>query len=409
MTANVALLLTLAWRNVWRNPRRTLLILVAIAVGVWSMVTLAALAHGLSEQVVQDAVINLTGHAQIHVPGYRDDPTIDNSMPAPGPALLEALHDPLISAWALRMRVPAVIMSERGSAGITLIGMGAEAERTLSFIGTAVSQGNYLDSNQEAGILLGRRLAERLVTSIGKRVVIMAQDRTHTIVDRAFRVIGIFDAKFSLPETQFVFINFSAAKKFLRAEKELSEISLMVHNRASLGEVIARLDKAAPQLDIQPWNVLEPLAEARVQMFGGFLRIWFFAVFIAMAFGLVNTLLMAVYERTREIGLYQALGMRTGLILGQVFWESVILLAIGLLVGNLLSMASVYLLRDGLDISIFSAGTQMAGLSSVIFPLVQWADVMLANVLVMVLGSLASLYPAWQATRHVPVEAITRV
>jgi ABC-type antimicrobial peptide transport system permease subunit len=129
-----------------------------------------------------------------------------------------------------------------------------------------------------------------------------------------------------------------------------------------------------------------------------------------MSFGLINTLLMAVFERTREIGLIQALGMKPGLILLQVLIESFFLLSVGLVFGNLLSWLSIIPIQDGWDISGLGVeGLEYAGMSSMLYPVVQASDVILSNVVVIVLGLIASLYPAWRAARHVPVEAITRI
>lgn len=176
---NLSLLYTLAWRNVWRNRRRTLVILLAIAFGIWSMVTLAAIMRGMIEQQVDNTINNLIGHIQVHAVGYRDDPSIDNSMPSPGASMLKVLRWEDVRAWATRVRVPAVVASERESAGVTLVGIDPKAEQGLSFIAKAVTEGRYLQSPGDQGLLLGRKLAERLETSLGKRVVLMKIGRAH--------------------------------------------------------------------------------------------------------------------------------------------------------------------------------------------------------------------------------------
>jgi ABC-type antimicrobial peptide transport system permease subunit len=138
------------------------------------------------------------------------------------------------------------------------------------------------------------------------------------------------------------------------------------------------------------------------------LFIWFAVVFAAMGFGLVNTLLMAVFERTREFGLFQALGMPPRHIIGQVLVESLILLAIALVAGNLVSWLSIAALSGGIDLSRFAEGLELVGVSPVLYPALAARDAIAANVVVVVLGLLASLYPAWRASRYVPVEALTR-
>ena len=414
---NLSLLYTLAWRNVWRNRRRTMLILLAIAFGIWSMVTLAAMMRGMIEQQVQNTINNLTGHIQVHAMGYCDDRSIENSMPPPDPTMLKILRGNNVKAWSTRVRVPAVVASERESAGVTLVGIdpegpkgpeGPEGEDGLSFIANSVTEGQYLQSTADQGLLLGRKMAERLETSLGKRVVLMSQDIDNDIADRGFRVKGIFDAKMEATETGYLFIGRKCAQDMLKLGENVSELSLVVHDRQDLDAVLQRLTNAARGLDVQPWTKLEPFLVLAVKMYDASMLIWFVVVFLAMSFGLVNTLLMAVFERTREIGLFQALGMRPKFILAQVLLEALTLLITGLVIGNLLAWATIASLGDGLNLSAFAKGLEWAGMSSVIYPLPAPSDIITANLLVIVLGIIASLYPAWRAARYVPVEAITR-
>lgn len=399
----------LAWRNLWRYPRRTTIILLAIAIGVWSMLSISALMRGMVEQQVNDAIRNLVAHISIHAPGYRDDPVIEHSMLPPNDNLLNLLNNENVKGWATRVRVPAVVRSERESMGVTLVGIDPPQEQGLSFIADAVTEGRYLQNIDDKGIILGRKLVEQLETRLGKRVVLMSQNYANEIGERGFRVVGIFDANMEGTETQFAFVGRQVAQKMLGMADKISELAVMSKDRNDLENLLQSLRAAEPKLDIQPWQIMVPLVMVIVSVFEGFLLIWYFVVFIAMAFGLVNTLLMAVFERTREIGLFQALGMKPGWIMGQVLFESLFLLAIGLTIGNLLGWATLIFTADGLDFSQYAAGYEMAGLSSMIYPVVKTADLIIANGLIIGLGLIASLYPAWRAARYVPVEAITRV
>jgi len=403
------LLLILAWRNLWRHRGRTAAILFALALGIWSMVALAALSRGSLEGQLQKAIGNLTGHIQIHAPGYRDDPAIEFRMPVPDAALARALSDPAIHAWASRVRVPAVIASERESAGVTLVGIEPRREQGLSFIATAVTDGRYLESPEDTGLLLGRKLADQLETALGRRVVLMSQDVNNQVGDRGFRVVGIFDAEPEAIEAGFVFVGRATAQQMLGMGDTISEIAVRGEDRNRLVAPLGALRAAAPGLDIEPWTVVEPLLTLTEEIVNVILIIWYAIVFAAMSFGLINTLLMAVFERTREFGLFQALGMPPRHILGQVLVESLILLAIALLIGNLGALATVHALRDGLDLSAFAQGMEYFGVSPIIYPALSAGDLTIANTLVAGLGLLASLYPAWRAARHVPIEALTRV
>jgi len=405
--ARPPLLVTLAWRNLWRHTRRTLVMLFALMLGVWSMVVMAALIRGSMEQHINKEILNLNGHVQVHAPGYRDDPAVEHGF-LPEQALSEALTRPPIVAYGARVRVPAVLSSERESAGVIVVGIEPDRERGLSFIATAVTEGRYLESAGDQGLLIGRKLAEQLETRLGRRVVLMSQDRDNRIADRGFRVVGIFDADPQAMETGYVFIGLDTARQMLGTGREVSEIALMTPDRNRLDAVLAALRAVAPGLDVASWTEAQPLLVLTEKVNNVVLLIWYAVVFAAMAFGLINTLLMAVFERTREFGLFQALGMPPRFILGQVLVESLALLVIALMCGNVASWSTVAGLKDGIDLSMFAEGLEMVGVSPVIYPALASADVIAANAIVVVLGILASLYPAWRASRYVPVEAITR-
>lgn len=406
--AKLSLLFRLARRSVLRNRRRTVIILVAIAVGLWAMVSFAALTRGWERDVLHSAVFTLTGHVQLHAPGYRDDPAIDHVMDPPNDAVAKLLDGPEVSAWATRVRVPAVVMSEHETAGVTLVGIDPAAEEGLSFIAGAVHQGEQLASPDDRGIVLGRALADRLSTGVGKRVVVMSQAADHSVADRGFRVVGLFDGDREATELAFVFVGRRAAAKMLALGDRVSEVAAMLRDDRGLSSFVERLRAAAPGLDVQPWTVLEPLAQAMAVLGQAWIWMFFVVMYVAMAFGLVNTLLMAVLERTREFGMLQALGMRPRLILGQVVLESCILLAAGTAAGLLMTAGTLALLHGGIDLSFLAQGAEMWGMGKVIYPTLAASDAIGAVVLIVVLGVLASLYPAWRAARRVPVEAITR-
>jgi ABC-type lipoprotein release transport system permease subunit len=166
---------------------------------------------------------------------------------------------------------------------------------------------------------------------------------------------------------------------------------------------------AGPDVVVQTWDELEPYLGSMLAMMDGFVVVWIVVVFLVLAFGLVNTLVMAVFERVREIGLMLALGMTPGHILSQILVESSLLLGLGVVLGDVLAWASVKPLEGGIDLSVVAQGMELWGASAVLHPALRWQDVLLANGIVLILGVVASLSPAWRASRYEPVEAITKV
>ena len=218
--------LTLAWRNLWRNHRRTLIMLAAITVGVWAMIFMTALMRGMVDDMLLNSIRSLPGEVQIHHPAYRDDPSINNSIPTPSAELLKALKTPEVVAWVSRVRVPAVISSERDSRGMVLLGVEPASEVQVSFDSDSIIEGRFLKDSNDRGLVIGAKMAEHLETELGKRVVVMSQDPDNNIADRGFRIVGIYKAKLVSLEETFVYAGRETIQKLLNMGDMVSEIAV---------------------------------------------------------------------------------------------------------------------------------------------------------------------------------------
>ena len=400
----------LAWRYLWRNHRRTIIMLSAISVGVWAMIFMTALTRGMVDQMVSDGISVIPGHVQIHNPGYLDDPSVNNRIAYSDAELAERFGDLDFEAWASRVRVPAVITSERESRGVTLLGIDPAAEQAFSFVDYDAVEGRFLESADDNGIVIGAKLANTLETRVGKRVVLMSQDPDNDLADRGFRVVGLFEANMEAYEEAYVFIGKKTAQKLLRIGDSTTEVVFLGDDYRNVEPVYEKVAAAVDDtVRVSRWTEVDTYLGTMLKTMDGFMLVWVVVIFLALSFGLVNTLVMAVFERIREIGLMLALGMKPMMILGQIIIESMMLLAVGLLVGDLLAFATVKPLESGIDVSIVQQGMEMWGAPSVLYPRLYLNDVILANVVVLVLGFFASLSPAWRASRYEPVEAITKV
>ncbi len=408
MIRALALLAPLSWRNLWRNPRRTLITLVVVAVGVWSILTFDVMLKAFATGSRETSLRLLTGEGQIHATGYLDDPNVTHRMKTPDGALLRTLNGPLVGAWAARVRVPAIIQSEYRTRAITLLGVSPAAERTVSNLPSQVSVGRYLSGGDDTGVVIGRDLAERLKTRIGKRVIIMAQAADGHLEESSFTIVGLFDGMKSTQD-EFTFVGRRTAQSMLGVGDDVSEIAIFAAPKAPLDGVVSALRRAAPSLDIQTWMTLSPLAYTIETFSQSYTAIWLMIMFVLMAIGIVNTQLMAVFERTREFGLLQALGMRPGMIVLQVTLESALLIAIGVLAGIVLMLLTVVPFLGGLDLGGLAAGVEMAGLDHILYPRLSPADVIRLSLIVWVLGIGAALWPARTAAKAHPVVAMAQL
>jgi ABC-type lipoprotein release transport system permease subunit len=404
----LALIGPLAWRNIWRNPRRTLITLAVVAVGVWSILAFDVILKAWVESSREEALRLLTGEGQIHALGYLDDPGVSHRMPVPSPALLHVLNGPLVSAWAPRIRVGAIIQSEYRTRAVTLVGVSPGAERKVSDLPGQILAGRYLSSEREIGVVIGKDLADKLKTRLGKRVIVMTQTASGGLAEIGLPIVGLF-GNTKPAQDEFVFVGLGEAQSVLGVGSDLSEIALDGAPDSKPGDALAAIKRAAPGLDVQSWETLSPLAYTMQTFSQTYVAIWLMVMFVLMAIGIVNTQLMAVFERTREFGLMQALGMRPVLIVAQVMLESALLIGLGVAAGFALMLVTLLPFLHGLDLGAMGAASEVAGASSILYPKLEPRDALVVALVVWILGVATTLWPARTAARIDPMIAMGAV
>jgi len=405
MLRRLKILLPFAWRNLWRNSRRTLITLSVVAIGVWSILAFNALIRAWSDSTLQGSLKNLTGEVQIHAPGYRDDPDMSRSMAWPQSPLRDLQDSDAVSHWAPRVRTPAIVQSAYATLPVTLVGIDPQRERQLSFIAGAVHDGRQLNAPTDDGVLLGRHLAARLKTRVGKRIVLMANDSSGHRVERGAPVVGIYTAAPSL-EDSYLFTGLGAAQDLLHADGRLSEIALLTGPGTDAVGLSRRLQQQLPALDVADWQTLAPMTKGIHDLTQGFIVVWLWVMFVLIAIGVVNTQLMAVFERTREFGLLQALGLRPAWVIVEVIFEAGLLIGTGVALGAAAAVLTVWALHDGISLGGLSQGADFLGIQRVLYPRLALDEFVLTVAVVWVLGVAAALWPARRAARVDPVAAM---
>ena len=404
---SLLLLAKLAWRNLWRNYRRTLIMLMAIILGVWAMILMNALMRGMVDGVLDSGLKYLPGHAQLHHPAYREDPGVAHSLGALSAPLQEALADRDIRGWSARVKVPAMISSERDSRGVVLLGVDPVQEVSIGFAVTDVVQGRFLESAADPSVVVGEAMLKRLETRLGRRIVLSSQTVENEVGERGFRIAGVYRASLPSLEETVVYAGREVVQGMLGMGGAVSEVAILGPDYRRLepwfGRVAAAVDEG---MVLEGWRELDGYLALTLSVQDGASIVLIVVIFLALSFGLVNTMAMAVFERVREMGLLQALGMPPRAMLYQVLLEALFLLLLGLLAGNLLGWLSLQPLLSGIDLSALAEAAEMSGMGATLYPNLRGVDMLRATLIVIFLGLAASLIPAWRAARLDPVKSM---
>ncbi len=403
----LAMLLKLSLRNVVLYRRRNAFLLIAISFAVGGVTVSNALIRGWQNDMLEMAVANLTGHIKVQAPGFVDDPSLANSLTLALPPILPG-DARLYQGWAARIRLPAVVMSERATRGAQLVGIDPQQE-AISFYRDLSIQGRGLAGVEDRSLLIGAALADALETKVDRRVVIMVQGADGRTREMGYRVAGIYDAPGELVEKMFIFTGLEALQQRAAGQRPLiSELSIVLHEESNRLSVLQAVQEAYPDTDVRDWQALEPQFAELYNIVDSVMLIWFLLTMTALAFGLVNTLIAAVMERVRELGMLRALGMGRGFVVLQVVIESVCIMSIGVALGLLLGVFGVWLLADGIDLTAFSDGLEGWGIRARLVPLLAVEDLVGYGLMSVLIGFIASFFPARCAVKISPLMAMNR-
>ncbi|MCP3987198.1 MAG: ABC transporter permease [bacterium] len=400
----------MAWRNVGRNPRRTLIVGSAIAIGLGSTIVAMAVNYGMIFEMVASAIRTEVGHVQIHGQGFDAKPSIDIRIEpgqGVGPGLVEDL--PEVVAWAPRVRDEGLVSSPRASVGVRLVAIDPDREAKVSVIEESITQGQFL-GDEPRQVLIGERLADRLQVGVDDKVVFSVQDVTGDLTGEAYRIAGLFRTPSRGLDEGALFLPIAEAQRLLGIGEAISEFVIISNDDRQLEALAARLEeRLGADFEVRTWEELRPMLVSMVKIFDQMGWIMYAAIFVAMAFGIANVLLMSLYERIREIGIVLSLGMPPARLVASLLVESLVLTLVGVAFGLALGLLGVWAVSDGIDLSAWADGLDAYGMSPVIVPVVRSSDLTQPVAIAVLTAILASLWPAVRAVRIRPAEAVRHV
>jgi ABC-type lipoprotein release transport system permease subunit len=414
-----SLVVRLGWRNLWRNPRRSLITLAAIAAALAFLIGLIGLMEGLKDQLIGNGTLLLSGHVQIHDRAYLPDRDLNDTIGLDAGVDLEKLltqfrDDPRIEGASPRLYGFGLLSTGPYSAGAQILGIDPLAESGVTMLLKGVREGRSRMASGSRTLILGQTLADELRAQVGKQVAVVTQAADGTMGNDLFQVVGILRTGLSYLDRSLVLMHISDLQGLLAlAPSRVHEIACRTVNPLAAEAVCADLNRSGklPVHSVaQSWGELMPQLKDYLNLSESSNAFMIFLVALFAAFGVLNTTMMSVFERTREIGMLGSMGMRPSLILLTILLESLFLAALGLLIGlgiGILVMA--YLTSHGLDLSRWIGEVSMLGarMDPVLKGVWVWRQVLQAGAGLTVASLLAAFLPARRVAWMEPVEALS--
>lgn len=404
----------LAWRNMWRNWRRTIIAMLAIVLGIILLLFADGLIAGSDQAIFGNAVRLYGGNIQVHATGFRDRATRLPLLPMDdADAVIQAARaQPEVLLATQRIVTGGIISSREGAFTVAITAVEPAIEELQSIQAENIVAGRYLHPDDGDAVVIGKGLADLLDVGVGERVTVVGRSRNEQMRQRSMTVVGIFDLGMADAEKGMAYITLPAAQTLYNLRDQATEVAILLRNMGDEAKVMTVLQQAFPHLEVDSWETLRPELRQIMDTKAGVSAFFSFIVLLIASIGVLNLMLMAVFERTREMGILAATGMKGRQIMGLFLWEGAFIGVVAAAIGcALATLLLLYLAQQGMDFSFASGmgGEAVALMGERIYPSFTAANTLNRGIAVALIAALASLYPAWQASRQEPAQALHHV
>ncbi|MDF1562363.1 MAG: ABC transporter permease [Deltaproteobacteria bacterium] len=408
-------IIVLAWRNLFRNKRRTLITMSAIAFGLALLVVSSAMGDGGHNQMIRYGVANQAGHLVVQGEGFQKERKVEILVPDTAEVVATAKRLAPDAKVVQRVFFDGLLTSPRSAVGVAMVGVEAGPEAEVGDLDTKIVEGRYLTDEDSQGIIIGTLLAEALEVAPGDKVVLMTQ-QNGDIQNVLFRVTGLFKTGMAELDGFYAHVPLKKAQEAFSLGTEVNQVSLHLPDPDDTDALALRLREALASASISaevlPWQEALPELYEFILLDDGGMYVLILIIAIVVAFGILNTVLMSVLERTHELGVMLSLGMTPWQVAAMILTEAVLLGLISIVVGSGVGGLMAWpLIVNGIDVSEMVAGQGAVGAAGVPMDMMLYGELSAVKVVVFAritfgLTLLAALYPTWKAARLHPVEAI---
>jgi ABC-type lipoprotein release transport system permease subunit len=404
------MIISIAWKNIWRNTQRSLVLVAAVFVGIWSLLFILGWMEGMSNAYIDQTIKRKTSHIQIHHPEFAEnmDPKFGFEQRRIN---VVAENHPSISHFAKRTKTTAMINSSSTSRGVQWYGIIPDQENNLSGMRSWLVEGELFPVKMRNPIVIGKRMSERLKVGVGQKVVLNFQTAAGDISAAACRVSGIIETGDANIDDLIVFSRLSDAQRLLTLpDGIIHEVAILADEIEGVTDLNRQLQVEMDDLSVESYKELAPeleLFQSSIEL-NSYIMAGIFM--LTLIFGIVNTMLMAILERTKELGMLMAIGMGRNriftLVVVETVMTSIIAAPFGLLAGYLTMQ---YLSERGINLARWSEGLREFGMEPVVYPSLTTDYYLLVVIAIGTTAIIASLYPAIKAIRLNPIEAMRKI
>ena len=402
------MILSVSWRNIWRNKTRSLVIIAAIAVGVFAGVYTIAFMLGWVNQRIEAVIRTEMSHIQVHHASFLETQEVHDYMPDAIQVATELSKRQGVKAVSPRVLTTCMIATAETGSGVMLTGIDPALEREVTNLHELIIEGSYFEDERANQIVIGEKLALKLKAGIRSRVVITMTEMDGTLTGGAFRVAGIYRSANSAYDEMKAFVRDTDLRNLLRLDEGAAhEIAILMNENGTEQTFAETIRTSYPDRSVMTWTQLLPEMELMNESMNLMMYIFIIIILLALGFGIVNTMLMVVLERVKELGMLMAVGMNRLRVFAMIVTETVLLCLTGGVAGIIIAVGLTALTaRTGLDLSFWSEGLNALGFDAIIYPEIGIGNLLVVAMLVALTGVIAALYPARKAIRLRPAEAL---
>ena len=397
-----------AWRNLWRNKLRSSIIIAAITLGVFAGIFLIAFSRGMVNSRIQSIIGTEISHLQIHIPGYLENEQFSKLINNADSVVGIAKATPNVVAVCKRVIINSMVASAETGTGVKITGTDPKEERRVTSLSSRIIKGKYLDDSYRNPVVISELLSQKLKVGLKNKIIITVQDINKNLTGGAFRIVGIYKTDNLMFDEANIFIrNNDLCRLTGISENQASEIAIRLNKNDNTTDVSKALSVKFPNLEVKNWQQLSPEGGYLVSAMNQYMYTFIIIILLSLCFGIINTMLMVIIERVRELGMLMAIGMNRLRIFTMIMLETVYLSLIGGILGIVTGFfASQYFGKRGIDLYFWKEAFSEIGFSSLVYPTIDTKTMFVTTIMVIITGVISALYPAYKALKLNPSESI---